>query len=272
MNQGRARRLEALLAAALLALSYIFMDAIFSQLFYELFLMLGVPEDFLSENLNIPFTLSTVAMILAYWLLWRRTGGGREKKGISLPPLGGAAMMLVIALGGAGLSTLWLSLADGLLSEFLFVRESLETMNGAFSDMGEGSYFWALMYISVAGPVVEELLFRGLIFSSLERGFQRTDAAIVLSALMFGIWHGIFVQTVYTTVIGMVFAYVYAKTRDLRWTVLLHFFNNFLGTLPPPLDTEAVALALDKICVLFIPLMLFLLFRIGRAEKKEKTA
>lgn len=79
--------------------------------------------------------------------------------------------------------------------------------------------------ISIIPPLVEEFLFRGVILGTLRKygdGF-----AIIISALMFGLAHGNFVQTPVTFVTGLILGYMTIHFKSIIPAILLHFFNNF---------------------------------------------
>ena len=78
--------------------------------------------------------------------------------------------------------------------------------------------------IAVIPPIVEELLFRGMVLHSLRKygdGF-----AIIASALLFGLYHGNFVQMVFAFIAGLIMALVVVRTGSLWTSVLIHFINN----------------------------------------------
>lgn len=84
----------------------------------------------------------------------------------------------------------------------------------------------ALYFVTIAviPPVVEELLFRGMVLHSLRKygdGF-----AIVASAMLFGLYHGNFVQMVFAFIAGLVMALVVVRTGSLWTSILIHFINN----------------------------------------------
>lgn len=74
-------------------------------------------------------------------------------------------------------------------------------------------------------PVIEELVFRGLLFGRCERAFG-LRAGILVSGLMFGVYHASPVQWVYATVMGMVFAAAYAASGDFSLPAALHGICN----------------------------------------------
>lgn len=81
------------------------------------------------------------------------------------------------------------------------------------------------LYISILGPISEELLFRGVLLRLLRpRGKQ---AAIVLSAIAFGLFHGNLIQIPFAFLVGLVLGYVTVE-YSIVWAMVLHIFNNFV--------------------------------------------
>ena len=58
---------------------------------------------------------------------------------------------------------------------------------------------------------------------------QQRKADIVFSALMFGLFHMNLYQFFYAFLLGLVFGYVYLRTRRLRYTVFMHMSINAIG-------------------------------------------
>lgn len=86
-----------------------------------------------------------------------------------------------------------------------------------------------ILYSCILGPVMEELMFRGILLKRARLFGDRT--AVIYTALMFGLMHGNLVQFLYAAVIGLVFGYVAVKTNGIRYTVLLHIIVNSYSTI-----------------------------------------
>ena len=74
-------------------------------------------------------------------------------------------------------------------------------------------------------PLIEEAVYRGIVFYRLRRGFPPSAAAVISSAL-FGAAHGNVPQAVYAFVMGLVFALAYELTRSFEVPFLLHSLCN----------------------------------------------
>ncbi len=85
-----------------------------------------------------------------------------------------------------------------------------------------------ILAIAVIGPVLEELLFRGAITKALLQQYSPTKA-ILLSALLFGVFHINPAQILPAFLIGILFAWTYYKTASLIPCILMHILNNSLS-------------------------------------------
>lgn len=88
-----------------------------------------------------------------------------------------------------------------------------------------------IINIIIMAPLCEEIFFRGFIFSKL-RSVHKPIIAILLSSLFFSIVHGTFVQQSTVWVNGIVYSYFYYKTGNLRMSILAHFLNNLISSIP----------------------------------------
>ncbi|CDD35459.1 cAAX amino terminal protease family protein [Roseburia sp. CAG:309] len=79
--------------------------------------------------------------------------------------------------------------------------------------------------VGIFGPIAEELIFRGMVFRTLRKGFPFVVAAL-LSGACFGIYHMNWVQGVYASCLGVVLAFVYERTQSILGAILFHMFFN----------------------------------------------
>ncbi|TGE37706.1 CPBP family intramembrane metalloprotease [Desulfosporosinus fructosivorans] len=99
--------------------------------------------------------------------------------------------------------------------------------------LGQATWYTLILNLILAGglaPVVEEILFRGIIFGSLQAYFGKWTSA-VLSAAVFSALHfqayGFFPRFM----LGMFLVYLYDKYKSLYPAIALHALNNIVATL-----------------------------------------
>lgn len=84
------------------------------------------------------------------------------------------------------------------------------------------------LYISILGPIAEELLLRGCV---LRLGSHiSAKVGIFISALLFGIMHGNIAQFYNTFLMGLLLGYITVKCRSIIPAIIAHVCNNSLAT------------------------------------------
>ena len=77
------------------------------------------------------------------------------------------------------------------------LQKSVEAMNAGAENIAGGNAFGTFMIAVIAAPVVEEILFRGIVLRSM-RKFTPAWAAILISSVLFGAYHLNIVQAAYS--------------------------------------------------------------------------
>lgn len=155
------------------------------------------------------------------------------------------------------------------------VLKGNEVTNPLMSVVTSGNIWISAIYIVLLAPVFEEFLFRKLICDRVAKYGQGT--AIVVSGLMFGLFHGNLNQFFYAFFLGSFFAFIYLKTGELKYTIGLHMVINFIGSvlgglLLQNVDMETpmglIIFALYALCVYGIALAGGVLFLVNRQKMK----
>lgn len=74
-------------------------------------------------------------------------------------------------------------------------------------------------------PIAEEIVFRGLVFNRMRR-YYPTVTAIIVSGVLFGVYHGNLVQGVYGGCMGILMAYTYERMQRFFIPCLFHAAAN----------------------------------------------
>ncbi|WP_163193610.1 CPBP family intramembrane glutamic endopeptidase [Clostridium thermarum] len=82
-------------------------------------------------------------------------------------------------------------------------------------------------------PIFEEIFFRGIILNELQNRIN-TVASIIISSLIFALFHGNILQGIYTFIMGVLLSLVYIWTRSIWSAITFHITYNFLGTMVVP--------------------------------------
>ena len=123
--------------------------------------------------------------------------------------------------------------------------------------------FMVFLLVSFFAPIIEEIIFRGIIQKGMINNGVKPRNAILVSALIFGIVHFNPWQFIGAFLLGIVLGVVYFKTKSLLMSIFLHFFNNTIAAIMMKFcDTDSFAelLHLPNYLILFIGIVIFAVF------------
>lgn len=165
--------------------------------------------------------ISLAPMLLAGFLfmtiyLWKKgylTGDKHLYSPVSASYLFWSVMM--------GISMIFL--IDFLMSHLTFLPDWL---SDTFDILQSG--WLGIACVAILGPILEELLFRGAITKVLLKKYNPV-VAILISGLIFGLFHINPAQVVGATLIGFILGWIYYRTHSLIPCILIHILNNSLS-------------------------------------------
>ncbi|WP_419748896.1 lysostaphin resistance A-like protein [Clostridium perfringens] len=176
---------------------------------------------------------------------------------MSLKTLGKYAL---ISLGVSGISNLWIFLMQFLSTYSPLIKSSLESFI-EHDEIFNANPILAFISVAILAPIVEEIIFRGIIFNEAAK-YKGGAFPIIISALLFGLAHMQPIQIVYAFIVGLIFGFVYSKTHSLPIVMFLHMLNNLLTLFPEPFSTF-----ISIIQILCIIPMIYLLKKLYRESK-----
>ncbi len=89
---------------------------------------------------------------------------------------------------------------------------------------------FAVLTAVVLAPILEELIFRGIILDGLLETYS-PNIAIFVTSLLFGIYHLNLIQFIYGFIIGIFLGWVYYHSKSLSLPMLIHAVVNATGLL-----------------------------------------
>lgn len=123
--------------------------------------------------------------------------------------------------------------------------------------------FTVFLLVSFFAPILEEIIFRGIIQKGMINNGVKPSNAIIISALVFGLVHFNPWQFIGAFLLGIVLGVVYFKTKSLLMSILLHSFNNtLLAIMMKFYYTESLAelFNLPEYAILLIGIVIFAVF------------
>ena len=131
----------------------------------------------------------------------------------ALMPIFGGAMNFLMAV---------------ILSFISFPEAWVAEYDSVVSTIVGGDTVTTVLFIVLIAPVFEEILFRGLIHTRLRRAIPMFGAMIA-SSWIFGATHGVMIQLIYASLLGLLLAWIFEKSGSLIASILFHVGFNLCG-------------------------------------------
>lgn len=169
-----------------------------------------------SMAFSLVANMLTLFIVMAFYLIRRK----KFSEALWLRRVEAPALWAGAALAPA----LYVTVSVGLLA---LPEAWLESYNEASSGITSGGMVGILAVVAAA-PVVEEVIFRGLIMTRLSRAMPGW-LAVVLSAVIFGACHGDPVWFGYTFPLGVFFGFLDLRAGSIWPSILGHMVFNAIG-------------------------------------------
>ena len=117
------------------------------------------------------------------------------------------------------------------VSDFLGEKLGIYLTESTLETVMQIPWYAALIFTVLLAPVFEELVFRKLIIDRVSVYGEKL--AILFSAILFAFFHSSVQQFFYALFAGLVFGYLYVRTRRLIYPYILHALLNFFGSVVP---------------------------------------
>ena len=171
--------------------------------------------------------VSQVALILTPALLMAimLTKSVRTSLRLTVPKPTDLLICIILAVSFHPLAT-WFSHAVSYV--YPLSPAMLEALTGISQAINDTPLWTILLMMAVLPAICEEVAFRGFVFGGLLRqnGVLR---AILVSAVFFGLTHGILQQSIAATFMGLLLGWVAWRTGGIVCTILMHMIHNALS-------------------------------------------
>ena len=161
-----------------------------------------------------------VLILPAWWLTIR-------KYRLSWDSLGIRKFDLATIAIGCGLMVF--SYIFNLLYNMALMFKGVQTPYDASDIFGSGSSPWLIFLAGiVVAPLVEEIFFRGFLYTGLREKYGWIAAALISSGLFAAVHlQPITMPSIF--LLGLIFAYLYERTESIWPAVIMHFATNTFG-------------------------------------------
>ena len=113
-----------------------------------------------------------------------------------------------------------------------------------------------LLSTGVLGPIIEECVFRGVIYNKLKKQYS-FKASLIITSILFAVYHLNLIQGIYAFLFSILITYIYEKSSNLLGPIIVHCFGNLSVTLFLPFILRMPFLVIQIVLVVLILLFIF---------------
>lgn len=125
-----------------------------------------------------------------------------------------------------------------MITSIIGMFKESSVVNPLINLLGHDGKIPIFLYMVFFAPVAEEFIFRKVLLDKIRR--YGDQVAIVVSGVVFGLFHQNLSQFFYAAALGMMFAYLVIRTNNIWYSVLVHFLINLMGSISLILPDEAL--------------------------------
>ncbi len=114
------------------------------------------------------------------------------------------------------------------LNNFISALLKKEISDNTSEMIGSSPIWLIILIVVVIGPIIEELIFRKILLDRLS--VCGDFAALIVTSIAFGLFHGNLYQFFYAALIGLILGYVYLRSGKIIYPIIIHMVVNFFGS------------------------------------------
>lgn len=231
-------------------------------------------DRFMTENMNLfsclIYVVPGAVFITWYYFAFVEKRGIRETLYSHTRRLSPACFGWIVLLGFAVQHVISLLMA----AIYAIMPSAMDQYTEMIDSSGISQYsiLWAVSTL-ILPPIVEEIIFRGLILQYLGRAGARFLVANLIQAVLFGVFHMNFVQGIYTALLGFLLGWLAYRYDSILVPMVLHAIFNLFGTVLVDLESRFLPdIVLTLIILGSVPLLVItiLMIHFGAGENKKK--
>lgn len=168
---------------------------------------------------GIILLISAVLTLLIYFIVEKVKKSSIFKEADIKPATGKQIGLSVVGALGA------MFFMNFMLTILPIPQDLLGDLTSGVSKLTAYPFWQAILANALFIPIMEEVLFRGYIFSRLEKAMPSIVAALI-SSVVFGICHGGLVWAIWAFLLGMFICVVRIKSRSIVPGIIIHIIMN----------------------------------------------
>ncbi|MFX1250785.1 MAG: CPBP family intramembrane glutamic endopeptidase [Promethearchaeota archaeon] len=229
-------------------------------------------------SISVRFLISTLTLFLLIPYLFYRTPRNAEMYARELKFSQGNSWKQTITIGFISFTIFAVVSGSILLALGIFTDDPFIFLKNPTGSTG--GWLWLLVAINPA--IFEEMAFRGVLFSTLEKEY--TERRVIwMTAVLFGLFHftglangetiiGVILTAIMATTFALSWGYMNVKTNSVVPSMIVHYFINALSEVFKANTTEDVLILLQIIGITILyPILSILAIKIIMKDNEQEV-
>lgn len=174
-------------------------------------------EEYISAHSLIVLFLAAVPTILILFFMMKREFGDTVFAGYENI---GKKEALIFGFMG-----IFIASGLGRLVQALPMDNIIGSYEAVSEEFASNSILFQILTLCIAAPIAEEMIFRGMMYRRLLEYMDKVTA-VIISAAVFGIYHGNLVQGIYALLLGVLLCFAYDSCETLLAPIFVHMACN----------------------------------------------
>ena len=129
------------------------------------------------------------------------------------------------------LSTIFLGASLAIILNIIIFRiNSIINITDRYNNLNNERLLFSILSSGILGPIIEELIFRGIVYNRLKE-ITNIKASMIISTIIFALFHFELSQIFYAFLMGYLFVNVYEYYGTLKASIIAHMSANIVVTL-----------------------------------------
>ena len=116
-------------------------------------------------------------------------------------------------------------LVAGITNIIFFQINSVIGFTNAYNINYDTNIFILVLTSGIVGPIIEELIFRGLLYNGFKEEYTPM-LSIIITSVLFSIFHTGIINIVYSFALSFLLIYVYEKYKTIKAPIIMHITSN----------------------------------------------
>ena len=129
--------------------------------------------------------------------------------------------------------------------------------------------FVQIISSGLIGPILEEMVFRGIVYNKLKE-FNKPMTSIILASIIFGIIHISYLDAIYAFGVSFMLIYLYEKYKSIKAPIVMHIFLNTTIILMINIINQNNILINIGLVIISTIILILLKFKLIDNDKKSK--